>query len=414
MKSNQPFALLAFLLIIFLFSPAFGDGGGYTDDDRYEGNHRKTAAGAVFVMTNDAESNEVIMYRRSFQGTLTPLGRFPTGGRGSGFGKTIGIDPLGSQNSLILGEKGRYLFAVNAGDDTVTIFRVKKRYLKFLDNVPSGGRFPVSLTVRKRILYVLNAGANDGLGNGAPGNITGFQRRGNRLVQIENSTRPLVEVPQNPTDSGSDFPNILATPAQVQFTPRGDSLVVTIKDGVNAQSNSIWTFDVHKDDGYLTDEFAAISPTAGPVPFGFTFDSRDHLLVTDPGVSTITSYELDDGAVVGPNASVETGQAATCWIVGTKRRHADLAYAANTGSGTLSGYRVHGDGTLSEVGIFPVGDGALNIDLAVTHDGRYVYTQNGGFGTVSIYRVERNGALAFVDEVDVVDPVSGFQGIAAW
>ena len=414
MKTKQFFALLACLLTILPFSPAFGDSGRYTDGDRHESRHYGAGVGAVFVMTNDAESNEVIMYRRSLRGTLSPMGRFPTGGRGSGFGKTVGIDPLGSQNSLLIGEKGKYLFAVNAGDNTVSLFQIEKGYLKIVDNVPSGGRFPVSLTVHKKILYVLNAGANNGLGNDTPANMTGFQRIGNRLVQIEGSTRPLVEVPQNPTDPDSDFPNILATPAQVQFTPRGDSLVVTIKDGVNGQNNSIWTFAVDKENGYLADEFPAIFPTAGPVPFGFTFDSRERLVVTDPGVSTITSYELDDGAIEGPNASVETGQAATCWIAGTERRYADLVYAANTGSGSLSGFRVRRDSSLSEIGVFPVGEGALNIDLAVTRDGRFVYTQNGGFGTVSIFRVERNGTLAFVDEIDVVEPVSGFQGIAAW
>ena len=414
MKSNQLFTLLAFLLTIFLFSPAFGDNSRYDDDNRYKGNHHRAGVGSVFVMTNDAESNEVIMYRRSFRGTLSPMGRFPTGGRGSGFGKTVGIDPLGSQNSLIIDGKGRYLYAVNAGDDTVSVFRVKKRYLKFVDNVPSGGRFPVSLTVHKEVLYVLNAGANDGIGSRAPANITGFKRMGNQLVQIEGSTRLLVDVPQNPTDPDSDFPNILATPAQVQFTPRADSLVVTIKDGVGGENNSIWTFNVDKENGYRTDEFPAVFPTAGPVPFGFAFDSRGRLLVTDPGVSTVTSYELYSGVIAGPDAFVETGQAATCWIVGTERWRANLAYAANTGSGSLSGFRVLRDGSFSEIGIFPVGDGALNIDLAVTRDGRFIYTQNAGFGTVSIFRIRYNGTLAFVDEIDVVEPASGFQGIAAW
>ncbi|WP_172683774.1 beta-propeller fold lactonase family protein [Desulfosarcina cetonica] len=164
----------------------------------------------------------------------------------------------------------------------------------------------------------------------------------------------------------------------------------------------------------VTHKIIPIPDFPGPVPFGFTFDSRERLVVTDPGVSTITSYDLDDGVVEGPNASVETGQAATCWIVGTKSRYADLVYAANTGSGSLSGFRIQRDGSLSEVGVFPVGDGALNIDLAMTRDGRFVYTQNGGFGTVSIFRVRRDGTLAFIDEIDVVEPASGFQGIAAW
>ena len=113
------------------------------------------------------------------------------------------------------------------------------------------------------------------------------------------------------------------------------------------------------------------------------------------------------------DAPAQTGQAATCWIIGT-RPFVRYIYAANTGSGTLSGYRVKFDGTLSEVGRFPVKEGALNIDLAISRNGRYIYTQNAGLGTVSIFRVKRDGTLRLIDEVEVTEAVSGFQGIVAW
>ena len=56
------------------------------------------SSGAVFVMTNAAERNEVIAYKRNADGSLEEGRSFPTGGRGSG-GTT---DPLGSQGSLSL------------------------------------------------------------------------------------------------------------------------------------------------------------------------------------------------------------------------------------------------------------------------------------------------------------------------
>jgi 6-phosphogluconolactonase len=413
MKKSILITLLASILSLFLTFPAFGHVARFGDDDRGGKYHGKVRSGAVFVMTNAAEGNEVIMYRRSANGSLWYMDQFPTGGLGSGVGKTIPIDPLGSQNSLIMDDEGDYLYAVNAGDDTVTVFEIQEGYLKFLDNVPSGGRFPVSLTVHEEILYVLNAGANDGGGGETPGNITGFKLTSNRLVPLEESTRLLIDVPQNPTDPTSDVPNILATPAQIQFTPGGEHLVVTIKDGIDVMNNTIWVFEVDEENGYLPGDTPFIFQTAGPVPFGFTFDSFGRLIVTDAGASTVTSYEIEDGEVEIIGAPVETGQTATCWIAGT-RPHVHYVYAANTGSGTLSGYRVHPDGTLTEVGLFPVGDGALNINLDGTRDGRYIYTQNAGFGTVSIFRVRRNGSLILIDEVNVTEPVSGFQGIAAW
>jgi 6-phosphogluconolactonase (cycloisomerase 2 family) len=211
----------------------------------------------------------------------------------------------------------------------------------------------------------------------------------------------------------SDFPNILATPAQVQFTPQADQLVVTVKDALSAANNSIWVFPVDKDDDYLPADMPIIFQTGGPAPFGFTFDFFGRLFVTDAGVNTVTSYRVEDDSVEMIGAPAETGQMATCWIVAT-RPYSRYVYAANTGSGTLSGYRVKFDGTLTPVGLFTVKEGALNIDTAVSRDGRYLYTQNGGLGTVSIFRVRRNGALELMEEVDVTDPMSGFQGIVAW
>jgi len=407
MKQKILYGLLISLLSFLFTVSALGNG----DRDNYY--HKKGKSGVLFIMTNSDEGNVVLMYRRSAFGRLSYLDFFPTGGIGAGVGKTVPIDPLGSQNSLIMSEDGRYLFAVNAGDDTITVFRVYENYLKFLDNVPSGGRFPVSLTAHGQTLYVLNAGANDGNGADVPANITGFKLTGHRLLPLDESTRTLIDVPQNPNDSESDFPNILATPAQVQFSPQADLLVVTIKDGVNAVNSSIWVYAVDKENNYLPSAAAFTYQTAGPVPFGFTFDSYGRLIVTDAGASTVTPYKVEEDWVemIG-DAAAETGQAATCWIIAT-RPFARYVYAANTGSGTLSGYRIRFDGTLSPVGLFPVKEGALNIDLAISRDGKYLYTQNGGLGTVSIFRVRQNGTLELMDEVEVTDPVSGFQGIVA-
>jgi hypothetical protein len=61
-------------LAIGLASPTLSNA---QDADKY-------SAGAVFVMTNAVDKNEVIAYRRASDGTLQEAGRFSTGGRGSG------------------------------------------------------------------------------------------------------------------------------------------------------------------------------------------------------------------------------------------------------------------------------------------------------------------------------------------
>src|SRR5207302_248367 len=77
------------------------------------------AGGAVFVMNNAADKNEILSFQRAADGTLQAAGKFATGGRGSG-GNT---DPLGSQGSLSLSQDRAFLFAVNAGSGDSSVFR---------------------------------------------------------------------------------------------------------------------------------------------------------------------------------------------------------------------------------------------------------------------------------------------------
>ena len=55
----------------------------------------------VYVQTNDAEKNEVVAFGRSGDGRLDPLGRYETGGRGTG-------EPhLASQSSIVAHRRRR-------------------------------------------------------------------------------------------------------------------------------------------------------------------------------------------------------------------------------------------------------------------------------------------------------------------
>ena len=107
--------------------------------------------GAVYTMTNDDTRNEVIMSHRTAHGLLVPGGAFSTGGPGSGNG-------LGDQGALALSAGNRWLFVVSAGSNEVSVFRVEPSGLTLVDRQPSGGSRPVSVTVDRNFLYVLNAG----------------------------------------------------------------------------------------------------------------------------------------------------------------------------------------------------------------------------------------------------------------
>ena len=92
--------------------------------------HAEGLLGAVFTLTNSAvRGNEVVVCERNGNGALRLVGTFPTGGRGSGPAPTSSVfgapipataDGLGSQDSLVLSPNLRFLFAVNAGSNSIT------------------------------------------------------------------------------------------------------------------------------------------------------------------------------------------------------------------------------------------------------------------------------------------------------
>src|SRR5580692_3430472 len=79
-------------------------------------NDNNHAAHAVFVMTNNADANQVVAFQRDPNGTLENPHGYATDGRGSGGT----VDPLASQGSLTLSMDGAWLFAANAGSGGVS------------------------------------------------------------------------------------------------------------------------------------------------------------------------------------------------------------------------------------------------------------------------------------------------------
>src|SRR5206468_3900582 len=79
---------------------------------------------------------------------------------------------LGDQGGLALSRGGRWLFAVNAGSNELTVFRVsdESTALTIIDKVSTVGKTPISVTIHKQLVYVLNAG--DAV---TPANIAGFR-----------------------------------------------------------------------------------------------------------------------------------------------------------------------------------------------------------------------------------------------
>ena len=139
------------------------------------------ARNAVFVQANQASGNQIVVYDRAGDGTLTRAGTYATGGDGGAATPGTESDHLASQGSLVYDSEHRVLLAVNAGSDTVSAFEVKGDRLTLESVVPSGGDFPASIAVHGRLVYVLDAGD--------AGVVKGFRLVGHSLRPIPGSAR---------------------------------------------------------------------------------------------------------------------------------------------------------------------------------------------------------------------------------
>lgn len=338
-----------------------------------------TGVGAAYTMSNATAGNEIIVFNRALNGTLSRTGSFPTGGEGSG-------GSLGNQSAIILSEDRRFLLAVNAGSNDVSVFRITPAGLILVDRRPSGGQQPVSLAEDDNFVYVLNAGSD---------NIFGFFLTAEgRLVPRPATSRPL---------SGSN-----TAPAQIAFSHDGRVLIITEKN-----TNTILTFRIVN--GLPVDPKTFIS--AAPTPFGFSFAFRDQLIVSEaaagaPNASAVSSYEVSrEGDIDVISNAIGTTQTAACWIVITPDGR--LAFASNTGSGTISIYRIDFDGTLRLIDPIGanIGPGSAPLDMALTPDGRFLYVLNSGIETISAYRVDpQQGKLTRI--TGVTNLPDGANGLA--
>ena len=342
--------------------------------------------GAVFVMTNAADKNEIIAYSRGADGTLHEDHRFNTGGRGSG-GNT---DPLGSQGSLILSQDGSMLFAVNAGSGDISAFHVFGTNLFLTDLEPSGGAAPNALALSGNLLYVLNSGASSG--------VNGFRVSGaGRLKAIPNSLRFLS--------------TNIAAPSALAFSPNGAFLLV-----IERETNNIDAFNV-QNDGTLS--AAPPQPSSVPGAFAVIFAPNGVALVVATGPSgavngsAISSYSVGAGGTLTPISNdVPTQGAAACWSAITP--NGQFVYASNAGTGTISAFSVSPTGVLTPVVGTVVATNPSNLDIAISSDGKFLYALEPGTGSVGAFAIQSNGTLTPLGILTDIGSNRGLNGIAAF
>lgn len=349
-------------------------------------NTQNTQMDLVYAMTNDLTNNQVIAFARAGDGLLARTNAYSTGGGGTG---SQTVDPLSSQGSLISSPDGRYLYAVNAGSNTISSFAVSQSgALTLLGVVSSGGMTPNSLAMHGNVLYVTNSGTATNIST----NVVGFKVGTNgKLTQIPGAGYML---------STAD-----AKPACIVFNPDGTKLVVS-----ELSTNQLGVYSVNRD-GTL--ENVTYNKSNGAGPFGSMFLSNGVLLVAEAGANALSSYANPTSGVLNViSGSVPNGQSATCWVTATTNQQ--FAYTSNAGTGTISQYYVDGSGSLAaiaNVSSTPQMNGAP-LDSGTSKDGQSFYVLNGSQGSISMLQIQRDGTLMELQVLqDTGLPMIGAQGL---
>jgi 6-phosphogluconolactonase len=312
----------------------------------------------VFLQTNEADDNHVVAFARSDDGTLEPLGRYASGGKGDG------VPHLTSQGSVVVTSDGRGLLVTNAGSSQLSLLAIGDG-LELLD-LASTGAAPKSVAEHGGLAYVLCTGEPA---------LEGFRVDGG-LAALAGSRRDL------PRDSD---------PAQVGFTPDGKSVVVTQRG-----TNAIAFYPVQPD-GHLGEP--RMIESAGPTPYGFAFAANGMLVVTEAfgaekGKAAASSYALNGNGASAITRSVGNGRSEICWaVVSADGRY---VFTTNFADGAVSRYAVDDSGALSledaVAGVTVDGRAGLR-DEDLSADGRFLYAVDADAGSVFGWEVAEDGRL---------------------
>ena len=268
--------------------------------------------GRVYSETNSPKRNQVLIFNRFSNGHLKFWKAVATGGKG-GQQLQPGCAPtcpfLDTQGELAQTSDGKHVFAVNAGSNSVSSFVATAGGLKLVSVHSSGGKFPNSLTTHGNLLYVLDSGIFPMPGPPVPGNIAGLKfSAAGHLIPISGSLRPLT-------------PTVPGLARQVGFNNNGKLLVVSLLGdptlATPVATDSIDTFHIS-----ASGAASAATPhdATTPFPFGFAFDPKDRLIMsqvtslTVPGAGDAASYNVAPSGALTPISTVASKGTAPCWV----------------------------------------------------------------------------------------------------
>jgi WD40 repeat protein len=402
--------------------------------------------GHLYMQTNEAK-NCIIHYHRSANGALAEVERVATGGAGSGL-----ISPIyhisrpnhhEGAGSVRLTPDRRFLFATNAGDNSVSSFAVNNEgWLTLLDarftgNTQSGGAKSVAYAPSSRTLYVVHTFGPDHL----------------RLLSVDDEGN-LTPRPEKYTVNTMDWNN--RCPTMAVLSPDGKflivgttfdelptrkypdgSLVLWIPRGNNGDlhfiasnapdPNGIVVFPVGADGALGEPKFYGAGG-ASPFYIAFLHNRPDTFVVGYAVADGISIGRIDAGGKVnvGPVVPIDTSPGVPselCWLAVSQDDR--TVYATDFGFSYLSSFHVDGnvitvakDPACPKVpgdGTFRALDGVVSSgpsDNWLTPDGEYLYQIYGNASKLVGYATKPDGSLEEVTSVTI--PYNSPEGLAGF
>lgn len=387
-----------------------------------------------YTETNNPAGNTVLVYNRAANGKISLLGNVATGGKGQATPPgtpTFGLPVVDSQGAIDLTPDGKLLFVVNAGDNTVTSFRVTASGLKRVARVSTHGKLPVSLASSGHLLYVLN-----GLSYSIYG--WSFSSTG-KLTPIAGSNQKLTPVtPKGKKDKQG-------APAGIGFSANGKVLAVTQR-ALPRKYGEIQTW-VISHSGAAVPAHSYATPNVDN-PFGFSAVGS-YFLVSNAGyvatpngampqvgdftqfTGTAATYKVSNAGKLKLVSNVKTGGRAACWLIVTK--NGKRAFVTNTlGDAAPTG----GAGAVSSLSVAPNGKMKLShqantapgfpADMALSNDNKYLYVIDpssalsapppAGLGLksqIDVYRLGAGGTMTQIQATPATLP-PGISGAGAF
>ena len=320
--------------------------------------------GYTYVDGNTAPANTIDGFARHADGSLTPLAGSPFSAGGAGLGSG-----LASQGAIQVTADGRYLLAVDAGSNQISVLRLTANGVPVLAGQPvsSGGITPVSVAVSPfGLVYVANQG------NGGSG-YSGFRLNPvGKLIPVPHST---VAVP-----AGSGLGDVFFNaPGNLLIGTRTgtsliDSFVVLPNGRLSAAQGSPFA---GQGLGQLGAEFSPTRPSQ-------LFVSNAH---NGTGLGTVSAYQdgfLGQLTPIGSSPFAD-GQTAPCWV--EISHDGKYLFTVNTASANISSYAINRDGSLVLIGSFAIKGGGADIDARLSPDGKYLLVDGSGMHFVSVFAV---------------------------